>query len=195
MVGCLPRFARAKPQAGGVLRFTSAVGGVPPTPLRCSVSRPVAETHSAPFVRYVQTVGDKSVLDARCARGPRALRSSAPKRRCAHLPPAALLAALMPRAESAPTTRCWSLEPTHGRPKFPQSPQERTKYVVGLGVLSTGLSGIDCSLLPVVLSLPRRSSLANTPLLLAGNPILVAVHLHPRAVGEEILCFGTGLHL
>ena len=76
-----------------MLRFTSAVGGVPPTPLRCSVSRPVAETHSAPFVRSVQTVGDKSVLDARCARGPRALRSSAPKRRCAHLPPAALLAA------------------------------------------------------------------------------------------------------
>ncbi len=41
---------------------------------------------------YVQTGGDKSVLDARCARGPRALCSSAPKRRCAHLPPAALRA-------------------------------------------------------------------------------------------------------
>ena len=70
--------------------FTSAVGcratkgplrGPGPTPLRCSVSGPVAETHSAPFVRSVQTVGDKSVHEALCERGPRALRSSAPKRR------------------------------------------------------------------------------------------------------------------
>ena len=74
-----------------MLRFTSAVGGVPPTPLRCSVSRPVAKLTSLTSFRYAQTGGDKSVHEARCARGPRALRSSAPKRRCAHLPPAALL--------------------------------------------------------------------------------------------------------
>jgi restriction system protein len=64
-----------------------------PTPLRCSVSWPVAELTPLTSFRYVQTGGDKSVHEARCARGPRALRSSAPKRHCAHVPPAALLAA------------------------------------------------------------------------------------------------------
>jgi hypothetical protein len=36
-----------------------------------------------------------------------------------------------------------------------------------------------------------RLALASTPLLLAGDSILVAVHLHTGAVGEEVLCFGT----
>jgi hypothetical protein len=43
-------------------------------------------THFAHFARCVQTGGDKSVHKARCARGPRALRSSALQRRCAACP-------------------------------------------------------------------------------------------------------------
>jgi hypothetical protein len=50
-----------------------------PTALRCSVSWPVAKLTSLTSFRYVQTGGDKSVHEARCARGPRALCSSAPK--------------------------------------------------------------------------------------------------------------------
>ena len=38
-------------------------------------------------------------------------------------------------------------------------------------------------------------ALAVAPLLLAGDSILVAVHLHPGAVGEKVLRFGTRLHL
>ena len=49
------------------------------------------QTHCAHFVRCVQTNGDKSVVEARCARGPRALRCSAPQRRCAACPGAPLL--------------------------------------------------------------------------------------------------------
>jgi len=49
------------------------------------------QTHCAHCVRCVQTGGDKSVVDARCARGPRALRCSAPQRRCATCPGAPLL--------------------------------------------------------------------------------------------------------
>ena len=52
-----------------------------PTAFRCSVSWPVAKLTPLPSVRSVQTGGDKSVHEARCARGPRALCSSAPKRR------------------------------------------------------------------------------------------------------------------
>jgi hypothetical protein len=43
-------------------------------------------TRCAHFVRYAQTAGDKSVDEARCARGPQALRCSAPHRRCATCP-------------------------------------------------------------------------------------------------------------
>jgi hypothetical protein len=48
------------------------------------------QTHFAHCVRYVQTSGDKSVHEARCARGPRALRSSAPQRRPPTCPSAPL---------------------------------------------------------------------------------------------------------
>ena len=61
------------------------------SPLRCDflpvlglVAR--RQTRFAHCVRYAQTGGDKSVYEARCARGPQALRSSAPKRRCAARP-------------------------------------------------------------------------------------------------------------
>ena len=58
----------AKARTGRRQRFASAVGGVPPTALRCSVMRPVAELTPLPSVRYVQTGGDKSVHE-RAARG------------------------------------------------------------------------------------------------------------------------------
>lgn len=38
-------------------------------------------------------------------------------------------------------------------------------------------------------------ALAVAPLLLAGDSILIAVHLYPGAVGEEVLSFSTRLHL
>ena len=43
--------------------------------------------------------------------------------------------------------------------------------------------------------LPRPVSaalaLASAPLLLAGNSILIAIHLYTWAVGEKVLCFGA----
>jgi hypothetical protein len=48
-------------------------------------------TRSAHFVRYPQTAGDKSVDEARCARGPQAPRCSPPHRRCATCPGTPLL--------------------------------------------------------------------------------------------------------
>jgi len=48
------------------------------TALRCSVAWPCRPTRFAHFVRCAQTNGGKSDHDARCARGPRALRFSAP---------------------------------------------------------------------------------------------------------------------
>ena len=50
---------------------------------------PVAELASFAALSCAQTGGDKSVHEARCARGPQALCSSAPKRRAASYPPAA----------------------------------------------------------------------------------------------------------
>ncbi len=76
-----------------------------PTPFRCSVSWPVAELTPLPSVRYVQTGGDKSVYEARSARGPRALCSSAPQRR----PPTCPSAPLRKRC------RCSTGEPTRSR--------------------------------------------------------------------------------
>ena len=68
-----------------------------PTAFRCAVSWPVAKLTPLPSVRSVQTGGDKSVHEARCARGPRALCSSAPKRR----PPACPSEPLRQRAWSS----------------------------------------------------------------------------------------------
>ena len=55
---------------------------------------PVAELAPFAALSFAQTAGDKSVHEARCARGPQALRSSAPKRRAAGCPPAAGLTRL-----------------------------------------------------------------------------------------------------
>ena len=88
--GSVPATVCARPAAGGqpsALRFNARPAG--PGPLWCSVSRPIAELTSLASFRYVQTGGDKSVHEARCARGPRALRSSASQRRAAGCPPAA----------------------------------------------------------------------------------------------------------
>ena len=88
------RGAKARP--GRPEGFASAVDGVPPTAFRCAVSWPVAELASLASQRYAQTGGDKSVHEARCARGPRALCSSAPKRR-------------PPTCPSAPLRQRWRL--------------------------------------------------------------------------------------
>ena len=49
-------------------------------------------THCVRCVHCVQTCCDKSVHEARCARGPEALRCSSPQRRCARRPSASLQA-------------------------------------------------------------------------------------------------------
>ena len=53
------------------------------TSLRCSLAWPCRPTRFAHFVRCAQTNGGKSDHEARCARGPHALRSPAP----CHAPP------------------------------------------------------------------------------------------------------------
>jgi hypothetical protein len=52
-------------------------------------------THFARFALCVQTGGDKSVHEARCARGPRTLRSSPPQRRPPACPSAPLRSGLL----------------------------------------------------------------------------------------------------
>ena len=79
-----------------------------PTSFRCSVSWPVAELTSLTSFRYVQTGGDKSVYEARCARGPRALCSSAPKRRPPTCPGTPLRNRCWCSAEEPTRSRCGS---------------------------------------------------------------------------------------
>ena len=79
----------ASGQAGG-LRFGGRPGTADPLAVLSLAARRRNSLRS-PSARCVQTVGDKSVLDARCARGPRALRASAPKRRPPPCPNAPLL--------------------------------------------------------------------------------------------------------
>ena len=101
--GFIPATVCASPATGGqpsALHF----GGRRVRRLPCGArSRgPVAELAPFAALSFAQTAGDKSVHEARCARGPQALRSSAPKRRAAGCPPAAgLNTLLMPHGFSA----------------------------------------------------------------------------------------------
>ena len=79
-----------------------------PTPLRCSVSWPVAKLTPLASERCVQTDGDKSVHEARCARGPRALCSSAPKRRPPTCPSTPLRRRFRCSTEKRTRCNCWS---------------------------------------------------------------------------------------
>ncbi len=81
----------AKAHAGRRQRFASAVGGVPPTALRCSVMRPVAELTPLASPRYVQTGGDKSVHE-RAARGAACPALLAAEEARCHLPARAFAA-------------------------------------------------------------------------------------------------------
>ena len=75
--------------AGGASRSRSSPAA--PTSLRCSVLRVRRRTRCAGYARSAQTPDDESEVEARCARGPRPLRSSPmkcwPPRSLRSLPP------------------------------------------------------------------------------------------------------------
>ena len=74
----LPRTERGKGAPGRAGACAARRSPQAATALRCSVAWPCRPTRFAHFVRCAQTNGGKSDNDARCARGPRALRSPAP---------------------------------------------------------------------------------------------------------------------
>jgi hypothetical protein len=92
----------ASGQAGG-LHFGGRPGTADCLPVLGLPAR--RRTHFARFALCVQTDGDKSVHEARCARGPAALRSSAPKRRPPACPNAPLRHRLLCLRERTPTVQ------------------------------------------------------------------------------------------
>ena len=90
-----------------------------PTPLRCSVSWPRRRTRFVRCAHCAQTAATSQTNDARCARGPRALRFSAPPRRATDCPHAPLLLhrGLLRRARDA-----------HDRPRRHDTPHAAAPF-------------------------------------------------------------------